>query len=496
MTESGEGFHLGPVCQLNQPKRIGNPFPSTLAAPPAQRRPPSDTRSEPLPEHDGDDVAVNATAPPPPEDNGAVCSNDGHSNPAVEPSIGLDICEARNDADERPQLTGFWRLPWGWTAIGFWIAMVIKNVALGQMEPSLAALILLGLLDVAAVVCLILKICKVVKLRNLNAGRREARTPVSPSTSLVETYPEPESDNDDEQAAIHPSMETEGERERGPGESPPQRGEQPGSDGIQAPPEQPASPLIIPTPATAGLSNSPRRLLAPMLITLIPLAAIAGCGGLAYLLLGGPTVASSRDIVEPTPDLQATIEAAVALALAKTDAAAATSSDGPEQTDASATQHEVGGSTPGNVPTSPPELLSPFVCSYCDVTDVGLGHHVRWEWEPIVSETGRLAVRALIDEQADFSGERIASCTANVSLSDHSGAFYGWVISRNRAQQCGTQPADWVSDSYHYENNILSLEVQLDAAAATHPGLEVCLWTGGATKKQTRLLNCAGVRQP
>ena len=423
---------------------------------------PSDASAEPVPER----VDVDPTAPP------------------------------ESGVYQRPQLTGFWGLPWGWMSLGFWIAMVIKNAVLGQMDPSLTELILLGSLDVAAVVCLILKVGKVVKLRNLNAGRSEARSPASPPTPLVGTYPEPETDNTDYHAAIHPSIETEGDREPVSGESRVQGDERPGNGGIHAPPEWPASPLVTSTPTTAGLSYSPRRLLAPMLITLIPLAAIAGGGGLAYLLLGGPTVASSREIAEPTPDLQATIEAAVALALAKTDAAAATSSGNPGPADSSApTQAAMPAVPPMDVATHQERLRS-FNCSYCDATDAVLGHHVHWEWEPVVSDTGRLAIRALIDEQANFSGEGIASCTANVSLSDDSGAFYGWVISRNKALQCGKRPADWVSNLYHYENNILSLEAQLDTAAATHPGLAVCLWTGGFTKNESRVLDCKQVRQP
>ena len=374
--------------------------------------------------------------------------------------------------------------------------MVIKNI-LGNTALSPGIDIQLVLLDLAAVACLILKIVKVVKQRNLNARGSKARTAASPSTSLVETSPEPESNNNDDHATTYPLIDAEGDTEpRHEGSGLQQGGQLLGNGGSQAPAEQPASPSVASMPTSPSVSNSPRRLLAPLLITLIPLAAIVGVGGLAYLLLGGPTVASSREIVEPTPDLQSTIEAAVALALAKTDATAATSSDDPEPAESSVTRQDVTPAVPPMDVTTQPERLRSFNCSYCDVTDVGLGHHVRWEWEPIVSETGRLNILAWIDEQANFSGESIASCTANVSLSDDSGDFYGWVISQDRAQQCGVQPSDWVSDRYHYENNILSVGAQLDAAAATHPGLAVCLWTGGFTRNENRVLDCKSVRQP
>ena len=246
---------------------------------------------------------------------------------------------------------------------------------------------------------------------------------------------------------------------------------------------------------TGSQRNTLKRLLTPMLLTLFPMAAIVGIGLLAFWLLGNPTDASSQ-ISVPTPDLEATIEAAVALAVTRAASTRVVPSNGSGPADPSDGQQEVGTAPPPNVSTTPSERLRPFVCAYCDATDVGLGHYVNWEWEPTVSKTGWLNVGVLIDQQANFFGEELASCTANVSLSDDSGAFYGWIISPNRAKQCGVQPGDWVSNSYDDESNSLSLGVQLGAAAATHPGLEVCLWTGGATKNETRPLDCKRVRQP
>ena len=238
-----------------------------------------------------------------------------------------------------------------------------------------------------------------------------------------------------------------------------------------------------------------KRLLAPIALTLIPIAAIVGISLVSYWLLRDPTDASSQAAVA-TPDLEATIIAAVDRAITRAAPTPTASSNDLDPAEHSAEQQEVETPLPGNTPIPAPEHLRPSMCSYCDTTDEGLGQYVQWEGDPTVSKTGWLLLSALIDERADFFGENLASCTSNVSLSDSSEAFYGWVISRNRAKQCGNQPADWVSSSYAFENNRLSLGVQLDAAAATHPGLEVCLWTGGATKNETRLIDCRPVRQP
>lgn len=247
--------------------------------------------------------------------------------------------------------------------------------------------------------------------------------------------------------------------------------------------------------------DTPKRLFAPLLLTLLPLAAIVGIGLLAYWLLSDPANASSQ-VTEPTPDLESTIQAMVALAVTRTAPTPVAPSDDaepekPEPAAASAGGQGVEVSSPASAPTPPPARLRASMCSYCDTSDAGLGHYVQWEWEPTVTATGWLSFRVLIDERAGFSPDDPPRCTpANVSLSDADGAFYGWILPRSKAQRCGTLASDWVSNSYDYENDWLSLGVQLDAPAATHPGLEVCLWTGGATKKETRLLNCRPVRQP
>ena len=95
----------------------------------------------------------------------SLCITEGCKNPAINPDIGIDICEDCNAAYKRPRQTGFWGVPWGWLAIGFWIAMVIKNMMMSALPPSFSLIILLGLIDITAIVCLILKVIKAVRTR-------------------------------------------------------------------------------------------------------------------------------------------------------------------------------------------------------------------------------------------------------------------------------------------------------------------------------------------
>ena len=161
-------------------------------------RSPSDAISDHEQGNDGPDVVL--PTEPPLEDNGTSEQADGSEDssylfPAPPPED--------NGAYEQPQLTGFWGLPWGWIAVGFWIAMAIKNmVGNTALAPGIG--IQLVLLDLAAVACLILKIVKAAKQHNLNAGRREVRTTVPPPASLIETVPEPRPSNDNDRAVIHP----------------------------------------------------------------------------------------------------------------------------------------------------------------------------------------------------------------------------------------------------------------------------------------------------
>ena len=281
----------------------------------------------------------------------------------------------------------------------------------------------------------------------------------------------------------------------------------PGIQGAHEQEETPTSRPSIVALTTDGPHDDRTRLLAPMLLTVLALAVAVSVGALTYWMLSSPADASSQ-VSAPTPDIESTIQAAVALAVTR-EAQSRNSVDpatphpivavteSPNSANASVVLQEAEGDSAEDIPTTAIVRLRRFECSYCNSTDGTDGHLVSWEWEPRVTASGWLSVHALINQQADFSSDNPPRCTpANVSLSDDRRGFYGWVIPRSKASRCGARSEDWVSNSYEYDDGRLSFGVQLDEAAATHPRLEVCLWTGGATKSETRLIDCRRVQQP
>ena len=49
---------------------------------------------------------------------------------------------------------------------------------------------------------------------------------------------------------------------------------------------------------------------------------------------------------------------------------------------------------------------------------------------------------------------------------------------------------------YDYVGKTLTVVAQIDPAAATHPDLRMCLWSGGKTREDTYILGCIEVEQP
>ena len=293
------------------------------------------------------------------------------------------------------------------------------------------------------------------------------------------------------------------ERERGAEERPRehtacQQGEPTPSDSGES------DDVIVPASARPATNPVERRgtwqLLMPLLITLILLVAIISIGVLAYLLPIASTKAATRDDVEPTPDLNATVVAAVALTLtpmipSPAEPSTDTILSGPEPTDVSAMGQ--GDARPTRSPTlSSTGRLQEMECSDCVFSTAAPLGYVEWVREPKVSESGSLSFRAQIDERADFIVAGPSCGFENISLTDNTNALYGSVIPRSMATHCGSRPGDWVSNRYYYFDDLLTVTVQIDPTAATHPGLELCLWTGSASSSEIRLLDCIPVQQP
>ena len=252
----------------------------------------------------------------------------------------------------------------------------------------------------------------------------------------------------------------------------------PQNDDIDFQQEGTGSEDVAVTPGMAGRHRNRRRFVLPLILALLLVAGIIGAGVLAAALFAPSPETATAETAEPTPDLDATIAAALAMAIAAQRPDQANPiNDGEEA--ASATVQPRSESVPQIAPS--PTVLSGYV---------------NWEQPPEISATGKLVFKARIDEQAHFVAAGRHCGFANVSLTDNANVSYGSVIPRSMSIPCGSDPGDWISTQYYYADNLLTVTLQLSSEIAVQPSLMLCLWTGGATDEENRLLDCVPVRQP
>ena len=242
--------------------------------------------------------------------------------------------------------------------------------------------------------------------------------------------------------------------------------------------EYPCSEDVAVTPGIAGRHRDRRRFVLPLILALLLVAGIIGAGVLAATAFTPSPEMAITETVEPTPDLEATIAVALATAIA---------AQRPDRSNPINDGEEAASATvqprPESVPQIPP---SPTV----------LSEYVNWELPPEISATGKLVFKAKIDEQAHFVAAGRHCGFPNVSLTDNTNVSYGSVIPRSMSIPCRTEPGDWVSTQYDYADNLLTVTLQLSSEIAVQPSLMLCLWTGGATDEENRLLDCVPVRRP
>ena len=275
-----------------------------------------------------------------------------------------------------------------------------------------------------------------------------------------------------------------------------------GDDNVQVAAEQ--VPPAMPMPGTTPRIGSRRNILAPLIVSFLTLTVVVGIGLLvAYVVLSSPSETAPAEVVEPTRNLEATITAAVALAmrpapLTPLPVAQPRVDDSSTATPiAAAPQDDQQSPVPTAINASPPSLPSdrlPTVeCPGCVIPDLHANQHVEWVRIPKISENGVLAFVAKVDERAGFVVAGPNCGFANVTLTDGSGAFYGAIISHGMANACAGLPGDRIADHYQFFGNLLTVRLQIDPIAAQHTGLTLCLWTGGMTQE---VLACEPVKQP
>ena len=256
---------------------------------------------------------------------------------------------------------------------------------------------------------------------------------------------------------------------------------------------------VTPVPTTTRIRSGRGRFLLPFFVVLALIALAAGIGIVAYAFLSERASTSTQASVEPAPDIDATIAAAVAMIPAILAQTPAPPPDGTTLSNATSDgNRSVSTGTLVILPTAMPGELQAISCGNDCHSGMQLSEdYVEWLSEPYVSEDGMLSFSALVDEKANFVSASHHRCSLNnISLTDSSNALYGSIIPRSVEVQCGTRNGDWVADQYFYVGNQLTVRAQIATEAATHPALGLCLWTGGITKQQDRLLDCVPVRQP
>lgn len=152
-----------------------------------------------------------------------------------------------------------------------------------------------------------------------------------------------------------------------------------------------------------------------------------------------------------------------------------------------------------STPTPMPERLEEMQCGPdCDTDYRQPWGYVEWVQRPSVSISGVLTLSARIDEGIVFIPPGGNRGYTNISLTDTSvlgrdGRFYGSIVPPG--WNWVPNPGLWIASEYRYSNRTLTVRAQIDPAAAKHPRLELCIWSGG-TREQNQLLDCVRVQQP
>ena len=221
----------------------------------------------------------------------------------------------------------------------------------------------------------------------------------------------------------------------------------------------------------------------------------------------------------PTPDIQAMVEAAVDATLA----AAATPEPIPTATPTLRptytpapipattptrrpiyTPVPIPAATPTRHPTYTPVPTTTPAASRLQEVECGPPCYtdyepilppVDWISPPKISETGVIELVAVLDDDVDMG----ALGTANggqFTVTDTNNILYGTIVAPIApGWEWTPEPGLWVAEQFTYVANTLRVRAQIDPAAVTHPGLRLCLWSGGAWDESS-LLDCVLVRQP
>lgn len=159
--------------------------------------------------------------------------------------------------------------------------------------------------------------------------------------------------------------------------------------------------------------------------------------------------------------------------------------------------------TPTREPTATPTLTSAVLptveCTPKPCNTSFVGDHLDWIKPPQVSAGGEFSLVARIHDGHDLIVATPAPDGGRLNLHFTSeSVIYGSIlpVDNTPGWRWKEKPSSWEADVYSYEGKVLTVIAQIDPAAATHPGLRACLWSGGATREETYILGCREVEQP
>ena len=120
---------------------------------------------------------------------------------------------------------------------------------------------------------------------------------------------------------------------------------------------------------------------------------------------------------------------------------------------------------------------------------------VDWISGPTISENGVIQLVAVLDDSLDM-GEIGTTEGGKFSVTDRDHNLYGTIVAPAApGLDWVPQPGLWIAEQFDYVANTLRVRAQIDPVAATHPGLRLCLWSGGPDSEKS-LLDCVLVQQP
>ena len=102
---------------------------------------------------------------------------------------------------------------------------------------------------------------------------------------------------------------------------------------------------------------------------------------------------------------------------------------------------------------------------------------------------------AVLDDSVDMGPLGMAD-GVQFTVTDGNNILYGTIVAPTPpGWHWDPKPGLWIAERFDYVANTLRLRAQIDPAGATHPGLRLCLWSGGS-EGENDLLDCVRVRQP